>query len=237
MIRPASTLCLLRGGEGALDVLMVRRATSSVFVGGAHVFPGGAVDAIDRSAAARRVVTGVDDPEMVPWVAAALRETAEEAGVLVATHPAPDLAGVHGADLYERLAERGVGLDGGRLAYLSNWVTPEGQPRRFDTRFFVAAARPDSPSPRPDGHEVTEAHWISPTEALARSARGEWLMIPPTVETLRLLARFDSPAAVVEHARTQEQVPRFEPRMIVRADGSMAVRTEGPDGVVETELP
>ena len=82
MIRPASTVCLLRPAEEGMEVLMVRRSTASAFVGGAYV-SGGAIDDDDRSDLARRAVTGVDDPEMFPWAAAALREAAEEAGVLV----------------------------------------------------------------------------------------------------------------------------------------------------------
>ena len=132
MIRPASTVCLLRSEPGGLEVLMVRRASASAFVGGAFVFPGGAIDDEDRGDLARRAVSGVEDDELFPWAAAALRETAEESGVLVVDAPEPDplLVGLHGVHLYRALIAQGLTLDGGRLAYLSNWVTPAGEPRR-----------------------------------------------------------------------------------------------------------
>lgn len=233
MIRPASTLCLLRAGPGGMEVAMVRRAGSAAFVGGAYVFPGGAVEEIDRSDLARRAVSGVPDPEMFPWVAAALREAAEEAGVLITTQPVAGLEGLHGPDLYQALAERSAAFDGARLAYLSNWVTPEGPPRRFDTRFFVAVVDPGTQL-RADGDEVTRAVWVAPQLALERADSGEWLMIPPTLETLRVLGRFGDPAEAVAFAAAQDSVPRFEPQLVTRPDGSVAVLMPGGD---EAALP
>jgi len=226
MIRPASTLCLLRDGEHGMEVLVVRRAAASAFVGGAYVFPGGALDDVDRSDSARRAVDGVEDPEMVPWAAAALRETAEEAGVLVMTDPDPGLLGVHGADLYASLVASGSFLDGGRLAYLSNWVTPESEPRRFDTRFFLAEV-PAGTDARPDKHEITEATWVGPEAALDRARAGDWFMLPPTILTLRTLTRFGHPGEAVQFARSQERVPRIEPQLVTAADGSLQILIPG----------
>lgn len=213
MIRPASTLCLLRPGPDTLEVAMVRRSGGSVFVGGAHVFPGGAVEEIDRSELAHRAVAGVEDEDLFPWVAAAVREAAEEAGVVVAGTPATGLEGLHGPAFYRALVDRNLTLDGGRLVHLWTWVTPPGQPRRFDTRFFVVTVDVAT-TLRADGREVTEAVWVTPRQALQRAGAGEWLMIPPTLETLKLLDRFDHPSQVVAYATSQEVVPRIEPRLL-----------------------
>jgi len=235
MIRPASTVCLLRHEPEGMEVLMVRRASASAFVGGAYVFPGGAVDDDDHSALARHAVSGVDDPEMFPWAAAALREAAEEAGVLVMSRPDPGLLGLHGTDLYEALVAAGTTLDGGRLAYLSNWVTPAGEPRRFDTRFFLAEVARGTKT-QADEHEVTEATWITPTKALESAKQREWFMLPPTVLTLRTLARFESPGEVVAFARSQEHVPRIEPKLVVGEGGSIKILMPGQIGYDNPEL-
>ncbi len=209
---------------------MVRRASASKFVGGAYVFPGGAVDEEDGSEIARRAVTGVDDPEMLPWVAAALREAAEESGVLVlAEGPDEEFVGLHGFDLYRAVVDSGAALDGGRLAYLSNWVTPETEPRRFDTRFFLAEVPPGTQA-RPDDYEVTDAVWAPPGEALERAKRGEWFMLPPTILTLRTLERFATAGEAVEFARTQAQVPRIEPKIVVTDDGGIRLLMPGQAG-------
>ncbi len=234
-IRPASTVCLLRAGSAGMEVLMVRRSSASAFVGGAYVFPGGAVDDGDHSDLARQAVGGVEDPEMFPWAAAALREAAEEAGVLVMSQPDPALVGLHGSDLYRALVTSGTKLDGGRLAYLSNWVTPAGEIRRFDTRFFLAEVAPGTEA-QADAHEVTEATWIAPDAALERARKREWFVIPPTALTLRTLARFDSPGEAVAFAGSQENIPRIEPKLVVGEGGSIQILMPGQTGYDDPDL-
>jgi len=212
-----------------MEVLMVRRASASAFVGGAYVFPGGAIDDVDHSDLARQAVGGVEDPEMFPWVAAALREAAEEAGVLVMSTTDPALLGLHGSDLYGALAAIGAALDGGRLAYLSNWVTPAGETRRFDTRFFLAEVSAGTGA-QADENEVTEATWITPVEALKRARQRDWFMLPPTVLTLRTLTRFETPGEAVSFARSQLNIPRIEPKLAVGEGGSVRILMPGQAG-------
>ena len=207
---------------------MVRRSKASAFVGGAYVFPGGAIDEVDRSDLARRAVSGVDDPEMFPWAAAALREAAEEAGVLVLADPDPALRDLHGSDLYRGLVAAGLTLDGGRLAYLSNWVTPAGEPRRFDTRFFLAEVAAGTEA-HPDEHEVTEATWITPARPGTGQTEGV-VHASPTVLTLRTLARFETPGKAVAFARSQDTVPRIEPKLVVGEGGSIQILMPGQHG-------
>ncbi len=221
-IRPASTVLALRPtATDGFEVLMVRRTGASAFMGDAFVFPGGAVDEADRGADAAAAVDAPDGGER-EWLAAGLRELAEEAGVFV-TDPAPSpqevsaWAGRHGRDLYRAVAAGGYRFAGDALAYLSNWVTPSGPPRRFDTRFYVAAVPAGTPA-RPDGVEVTEAEWVSPTEALRRGDAGEWKVPFPTRIHLEELARHDSVGAALDHARSQPEVPRVAPRVVGSRD-------------------
>jgi 8-oxo-dGTP pyrophosphatase MutT (NUDIX family) len=230
-VRHASTLVLVRDGEdrgdGRLEVLMLRRRAGSGFVPGAHVFPGGAVDpedhdlavpegsAFDPRSAARSLA--VDEPRLAlaHW-AAAIRETFEECGALLAHRPdgshvptAPS-AGTDGRFAeHRRAVERGERLladvlaaEGlvpalDRLRYLARWITPLGAPRRYDTRFFLAAAPPEQDL-SPDGTETTELSWFRPLDALELHRRGRLELILPTQRTLELLARFPCAGDVLD---------------------------------------
>ncbi|GBD85057.1 NUDIX domain protein [bacterium BMS3Abin02] len=229
-IREASTVCVLRPGAEGLEVLMVRRAVSSAFVGGAYVFPGGAVDAADRSDTARRIF---GDGETSPWLSAGVRETAEEAGVVIPAGPGQPAIprGVKGSRLLGMLDHDGYVFDERRFAYLSNWVTPKGQPRRFDTRFFVTDA-PAGLEAAPDAAEVTEAVWVTPHDALAYRRERGWTLIDPTVATLKLLGAYEDPGAVLAFAERQVSVPRIEPRIVMRF-GSLRLLMPGDPGYDE----
>lgn len=183
-IRKAATLVLARDGACGPQVLLLRRTRDAVFLPGFDVFPGGAVGALDEAP--------VDQ-------SAALRECFEEAGVLVvrgghgelATHTVPEWSERWRLDAeQEALSDycRRMGLtaatDG--LFYLGRWITPPGPPRRFDTRFFLAPV-PSGQTAWPDGTETIDSVWLTPEQALAEHARGERLLVPPTLGTLRQL--------------------------------------------------
>lgn len=199
-----------------LEVLLLRRSSDTPFVPGAHVFPGGAVDDGDgdpgwddhtdvddgRASAA----LGLDTGGRAYWIAA-MRECLEEAGVLVATVDGETIDDSHPVladeDDLRRDLERGsvdfldlcrlhdLHLPIGRMAYVSRWVTPEESPRRYDARFF-AVSMPAGQSASADEWEAVEARWWSPAEALDSWQAGRIELIEPTVESLRLLAGFDS---------------------------------------------
>ena len=221
--RDAATVMLVRdagaGAEAGIEVFMLRRHQQSVFLGGAYVFPGGAMEEADRHDDVETVCEGRTDREAsevlgVPagglafWVAA-VRECFEEAGVLLAYEgEGRDLLRLDGPDDADRFAvhrralhqgERGLvdlcRAEGLRLAvdgmhYVSRWITPEGAPRRFDTRFFLAAAPPGQEASH-DEHETVGQVWIRPEEALDRHATGTLAMMLPTVESLRLLTGYE----------------------------------------------
>ena len=216
--RPAATVMLLRDRPHGMEVLLLQRAASTPFVPGAHVFPGGAVDDADddhddvvdglsRDEADR--VLGVVGGGRAFWLTA-VRECLEEAGVVLAVdrddrpvtddHPvfedldATRIALESGtrtiADLYRQHRLR-VPLD--RVAYVSNWITPEPSPRRYDARFF-AAAMPAGQRAGADGWEAVDAGWWKPSDALADWQAGRIDLIEPTVVSLQLLCRFPGTA-------------------------------------------
>lgn len=224
-IRPAATVVLVRDGDRGAEVLMVRRNRDAVFLGGAHVFPGGAVDEVDHGELARAAVGWSGDEEEFAWRAAAVRELAEEAGVCVGPDFDPP-GGAEGAALYEAIVAAGERLDADALEYVSNWVTPVGPPRRFDTRFYVVQ---DTGRVVTDDREVFDAVWVRPEDALARSDSGEWFLEFPTRMTLASFVGHDTAASFVAQARAMP-VTRVAPRIGLGSDGSRVILMEGDPG-------
>ena len=211
--RPAATTMVLRDGDGGLEVLLLLRSDRSVFVPGAHVFPGGAVEAADHEShptapgapaadeASDRL--GLDAGGLAYWVGA-IRETFEESGLLFADGPV-EAAEAHrvAVDTGERsfasvCADHGLRLRLGDLRYFGHWITPPGAPRRYTTRFFVAPA-PVGQVPVHDDGEAVANEWVRPRVALDRFAAGEWELILPTERSLHALAGFADVAAVLAH--------------------------------------
>lgn len=221
----------------------MHRTKTMDFGGGAHVFPGGAVDASDAALAAACV--GLDDAGasrrleiasggLAYWICA-LRECFEEAGLLyayageelvrfdspVAREDAPSLRRAlnAGETTFAAMIETlGVRLATDRLAYLSHWITQAGRPRRYDTRFFIAAA-PEHQRPMHDAGETVAHEWIVPSTALERHARGEIELMFPTLKTLELLAKFDRVADALDYAHTPRPMPPMSPRLASGRDG------------------
>ncbi|MFN7956452.1 MAG: NUDIX hydrolase [bacterium] len=223
--RPASTVVLLRdppaGSDQPFEVYFTRRPEHFTFVGGFHVFPGGAMDSADaRSTTLARVrrltaeqalgeLTGASDgpTALAHWVTAA-REVFEEAGVLLATNEDGSavaaqvleeaLANVprthehHAAEVFlDHLERHDLVIDANGIRYFSHWITPPGPPRRFDTRFFVARL-PAGQRPTPHPTEVAGEAWHGPAAAIAQWEAGALSLMPPSVFTLQQLAVFPS---------------------------------------------
>lgn len=186
--RPAATLLLIRSGDIGLEVLMVERPARGFF-GGLWVFPGGGVDAIDDSADAHLTVEVPEHCDDFPWRAAALRETLEEVGLALTDSPLAAPLPVHGTDIYLRLSQLGIRLDGRRLRLLSQWVTPTGPPTRFDARFYLARVAGD-PDLVLQQDEIVSHAWVTPRSALQRVETQEWAMVTPTIHHLEWLDRF-----------------------------------------------
>jgi 8-oxo-dGTP pyrophosphatase MutT (NUDIX family) len=241
-LRPAATVMLVRDAEaGGIEVLMVRRATSAAFAGGMYVFPGGRVDDADGAPEAAAFVAGLDDAAasaalglpsggLAYWVAA-IRESFEEAGLLLACSSdggdapatADDRWAVHRGELsmIELCRRHDVLLDAGALRYVSHWVTPVGEvARRFDTRFFLAAA-PAGQDGRHDDAELVDSRWVVPAEALAAADRGELVLMPPTAANLQFIAGCATVDAALARADSAGPPPRIEPRIRRGPDGKM----------------
>lgn len=229
--RPASTVIAVRSGGPGIEVLMVRRDRAARFMAGARVFPGGSVDDIDRSSLAQGAVRWDGDTEEHPWRAAALRELAEEAGVVISDQHIT-LDRVQGSDLYDAVSRLGAHLDADRLWYISNWVTPAGLPRRFDTRFYLTILEGETDAVSDDA-EVFDAVWVAPSEALARGDDGSWLVEMPTRVHLELLAALADTESVRRHCASV--VPqRVEPIIETAADGTVRVSVPDDPTIVET---
>jgi 8-oxo-dGTP pyrophosphatase MutT (NUDIX family) len=206
-------------------VYLLRRTASMAFAPGAFVFPGGSVDLRDAEEQ-----VGWAGPDPAQWgaaleappdlaralVCAAVRETFEESGVLLAgPQGEPAVADTSGPDweadrkaLLDRsvslaglLRQRGLVLRSDLLRPWTRWITPVVEARRYDTRFF-AAALPDGQCTRDVGGEADEVAWLRPADAVAMARRKEITLMPPTAVTLAELARFADVQAVVTAERT-----------------------------------
>ena len=251
-------------GASVLEVLMVRRNLRSDFVGGAYVFPGGAVDPLDGGAEAEALSAGRSDAEasallgvgsggLAYWVAV-VRETFEEAGLLLARRErGPDLLAGDPAEearfaaaraavnagtrrFLDLCREERLQLGVGDIHYFAHWITPRGAPRRYDTRFFVAAAPPGQIAAHDVGETIAEV-WITPHDALARHRAGEIEVIFPTIRNLQALGRFATSAALLEAAaHASSAVPTIEPRVVPDGNG-MRIVLPGDPGYEQAPVP
>ncbi|WP_405919903.1 NUDIX hydrolase [Streptomyces longwoodensis] len=228
--RRAATVMLLKDtGEGPV-VHMLRRRATMAFAAGAYAYPGGGVDPRDddhhvgwagptRAWWAERL--GVDEAAAQAIVCAAVRETYEEAGVLLAGPTAETVVGdttgpdweADRAALVARelsfaqfLERRGLVLRSDLLGAWTRWITPEFESRRYDTWFFVAAL-PEGQRTRNASTEADRTVWIRPAEAAASYDRGELVMMPPTIATLRQLAPYGSAAEALAVAPARDLTP------------------------------
>lgn len=258
-VRPAATVMLLRDGTEGLEVFMMQRTLSAAFARGRYVFPGGKVDDADHASVFEPICDGLDDERAsarlgierggLAWLVAALREVFEEAGVLLARRfdtdeivplDDPTVAAryndarhaIHDGDLSlaDFCADEDLLLLVDRIHLVDHWVTPVGERRRFDTRFFVAAA-PPAQQPLHDDKETIASRWVIPAEALERWRAGELQMFPPTVASLEFLAEHATVAVAVDAASRCGIPPVVRPRLVVDEDGRLAgVKRPGDDG-------
>jgi 8-oxo-dGTP pyrophosphatase MutT (NUDIX family) len=235
--RAAATVVLLReaGPARSIEALLLRRPSRSRFAADAWVFPGGAVDDADADPRLRAFLDGPADEawakrlglevsEARGYVVAALREAWEETGILLGgaergagLGEAREALLANAQPLDALLRQHGIRLDSGRLIYLAHWITPEPEPRRYDTRFFAARVDADAVFEL-SGDELVEAAWVEPADAVERFRRGEMTLLPPTVETLQRLAGFSSIEAAWSEL-AEAAVPAILPRMRRTAEG------------------
>jgi 8-oxo-dGTP pyrophosphatase MutT (NUDIX family) len=256
---PEDLLTTVERAGPALQVLMLRRNPRSTFAGGAYVFPGGAVDPEDGSLVADAIagrtdveasaILGVDAGGLAYW-AAAIRECFEEAGVLVAEREDGSVPDFGDGRVAERFAayradvvagrlsfadlcrREGLRLPAGQVHYFAHWITPDGAPRRYDTRFFVAAAPPDQ-TPAHDAGETIADRWVRPADALALHREGRIDLIFPTIRTLQAIGRCATAGELLATAAAAAPelagAPPLLPRLV--ADGrGVRILLPGDDG-------
>jgi recombination protein RecT len=216
--RPAATVLLLRDSPAGPEVLMTRRSMTASFAPGAYVFPGGGIDAADAQAhdvAARRPS---QKDERLTQAIAAIRESFEELGVLLARRrdgspvTADDVAGLHrDAPFAAQCRERGLVLAADEVFVLAHWVTDRDLPRRFEVPFLVARM-PAGQEPVADETEQFEPEWVRPADALARHKAGQFFMIFPTVRTLERMEKFTSVDAILAACASEQPLWTSCPR-------------------------
>lgn len=234
--RDSATVVVLRDAAlHGVEAYVLRRLTSMSFAPGMYVFPGGSVDPGDAaadipwtgpSAASWTAALSADEPLARALVCAAVRETFEECGVLLAGSDgsttvaldaawAADRAALQagGMSLPELLVRRSAVLRADLLRPWAHWVTPEFEPKRFDTRFFVAAL-PAGQHPEHFAGESDSGEWVRPGDALQRQAEETIAMLPPTAFTLAELAEFASVEDVLA-AADRRDIQRVLPKIIV----------------------
>ena len=239
--RHASTVVLLRDRADGMQAYLLRRTRTMAFAAGMYVFPGGSVDPRDETLAddawagpppaAWAGLLSADEGLTKALVCAAVRETFEESGVLLAGAGPDDVVADTTGDDWEAdraalvdhslsfaamLDRRGLVLRADLLRPWAHWITPEVEPKRFDTRFFVAAL-PSGQRTRDVGGEADRVAWVRPADALAAADSGEMGMLPPTAFTLSELATYDDVAAVLD-AGTARDVKPVLPKIVLGDD-------------------
>jgi len=241
----ASTLILVRGEGEKFQVYLLKRSSQSGFMPGNYVFPGGVVDSedrnvdlwsgyvdLDRDQVIKRFGGGLNNADVMSHGIAAIRETFEEAGVLLARQN-----GGTGRDIDNLLDQRLVGslsktwlgelvaagewtLRFSELACWSHWITPKIRSKRYDTRFFVAFM-PEGQECRPDNRETTHGIWVSPEKALRGNLKGEIPLSPPAVTTLHEFLQYPGVGGLRKELETRSWGEARIPRLVPMTGGAL----------------
>ncbi len=233
-IRPAATLILARAATESFEIMMLKRTTKAAFASWMYVFPGGRIDASDSDPALAPYIAEPRDNQHAQiaalgedWLGAyvaAIRETFEEAGILMAKHangswvtlPPKTIAktrqSLHQGEL--SMADLCRAYDArltiNELNFYNRWTTPPGRPRRFDTRFFVGEVQPMAEGVE-DGEETTDAVWITPIKALEEHRAGRFDLMSVTVKQLSAITEYKDLKALKMALSRQDSFPHYQP--------------------------
>jgi 8-oxo-dGTP pyrophosphatase MutT (NUDIX family) len=251
--KPAATLILVKPHKYSFQVYLLKRSPKSRFMPGIHVFPGGRVDPEDHDLATwihhldmspgdmqqKLGAKCLDVEDTLSFVIAAIRETFEEAGVLLVNKKENK-----GPDLESLLAQRDGGhlkpgwfksfmtsadgiLSVSKLHPWSHWITPRLMKLRFDTRFFLALI-PKNQVCRPDRRETTEGRWVTPKEALTGNLSGEIPLSPPAVVTLHDLLAYPCMDDLMKAVLKRSWGDIIEPQLVPMDRGAMIIEPWDP---------
>jgi 8-oxo-dGTP pyrophosphatase MutT (NUDIX family) len=247
-VKPAATVLLVRDADaGGVEVFMLRRTFNAAFASGMFVFPGGKVDDVDGVDEIAELCDGLSDAHassllgianggLAYWVAC-IRECFEEAGVLLARHETTgdvvrfddeataqrfevERENIHDGSvaLLDLCKREGLRLTTDDIHYVSHWITPMGERRRFDTRFFIARA-PQAQEPLHDDGETIESFWISPQEAIERAHEKDLMLMPPTKANIEFLLPYKTADEVLAAAAQVGMPQTILPKLKIDADG------------------
>lgn len=247
-VKPAATVLLIRDAhDEGIEVFMLRRTFNAAFASGMFVFPGGKVDDVDGMDDIGEICDGLTDAHassllgianggLAYWVAC-IRECFEEAGVLLARHESngevvrfdePAVAqrfseerhNIHDGSiaLLDLCVQEGLRLTTDDIHYVSHWITPVGEKRRFDTRFFIARA-PAAQEPLHDDGETIESFWIKPEEAIRRSHEKDLMLMPPTKANIEFLLPHSTTDEVMAAAAKIGRPQTILPKIKINSDG------------------
>lgn len=236
--RDAATIILTRDGDLGMEVFLMRRHRAQSFLAGAFVFPGGAIDEDDADPDLSSSVVGptameaaqsLQEPDIPARTVfglymAAIRETFEEAGVLLAYNEDGDLLQYPDQQMAARLSlarralhkkemslrdlakQEKIHFAFDLLTPYAHWITPFIEKKRFNTRFFLARI-PAGQIPLHDAVEMTESRWMSPAEALTANRQTEIQLMPPTLRILEDISRFDNTETLLQSAKQHRIYP------------------------------
>jgi 8-oxo-dGTP pyrophosphatase MutT (NUDIX family) len=240
---PSATLILARQRIADIEVFLLRRSAASRFMPGTYVFPGGNLEPEDMNTAfwqdhvdlakdqlARTLDGGVG--QMLPFAVAAIRETWEEAGLLLAGpvsgSASRDPIGKRSTPFTRLIQDRGLGLSLSQLGRWHHWITPERMPRRYDTFFFVAPVGKNQHC-RPDNRETVHGTWVTPQEALEKNDRGTLPLSPPTLVTLHQMLPFAGLDTLMAEARRRSWPAAIMPRLWPLEQDALIIEPWDPD--------
>jgi len=243
----ASLLLLRDRPPAVVETLLLQRHAKSKFAAGDYVFAGGKIEADDMppdgerfcrgltpEQASARLGGGLAPREALAYWVGAIREAFEEVGVLLAYEVPGRLLRITPASreryeayraacqkanpaFFDMLRAERLTLATDLVSYFAHWITPEEQPIRFDTRFFVGLMPPEQ-EPVADGHEIVDLKWLTPADALAAAKRKEIGLRTPTIKNLELIAAGGAPASRVVESLGAREVPTIRPR-VLQVDG------------------
>ena len=209
--RPAATVLLLRDSPQGIEVLMTRRSLTASFAPGAYVFPGGGIDALDAEAHAHALRRTTQSDLHLTQAIAAIRESFEELGILLAYRVDHRMATAQDIALLDRsqpfaaqCAALGMKLAAEQVYVLAHWITDRDLPKRFDVPFLVARM-PEGQTPVADESEQFEPVWVRPSDALTRHAAGDFFIVFPTIRTLQRLTPFANVQAVLDACAVNDE--------------------------------
>jgi len=243
MIKDAAALILIRDSNEGIEVCMLRRVETSGFAAGAYVFPGGAVDEQDKLLGATGVCLFEEELDSIiqAYKVAAIRETLEEAGILAAAkNDGIQISQEMRHKLHEGevnfedvLRENEVSINLDNVIFYDHWITPEGAPKRFDTRFFLSTASADHHIMH-DNKETDSSCWAKPKEILSLYDQGDVKLMPVTHVQLKRLSAFDRATDILAFAKKQNNISVTEPIMNYGTEGKpISVTINLSEGVVE----